>query len=217
MEEVKFLVNHKVEIFYADDNYKSNIQDITEEYISISIPMKEGRYIALNSNDYFEVLYYEEANVYKFVGKVIRRILENGVSQILLEYPEDIVKIQRREYVRIDFVQYLKYITVSKGEKEDTKIELLNNGKGKEGLLIDLSGGGFKFKTSEKIEYDDVIIADIPDDESILRVRAKAVRISIDTDKKFICGFSFIDIDNKTRERIIRFIFSIMRKQRKNQ
>jgi c-di-GMP-binding flagellar brake protein YcgR len=217
MEEVKFLVNHRVEILYGDDSYKSNIQDITEEYISISIPMKEGKYIALNSRDYFEVIYYEEANVYKFVGKVIKRIVENGVAQIILEYPEDIVKVQRREFVRIDLVQYLKYIPVLRGEKEDAKINLLDENKGKEGMLIDLSGGGFKLKISEKIEYNDMIIADIPDDDSIIRVRAKAVRIIPDDDKRLICGFSFIDIDTKTRERIIRLIFSIMRKQRKNQ
>jgi c-di-GMP-binding flagellar brake protein YcgR len=217
MVDIKFSINHKVEIFYNDNTYKSNIQDITDEYIGISIPIKEGKYVALNSSDYFEVLYYEAANVYKFEGKVIGRKVEDGVSQIILEYPKNIIKIQRREFVRIDMVQYIRCLKVEMGVKNKDESSLFSEQKGNKAILIDLSGGGFKLKLSEKIDVNDTIIAEIPYEGDKITVKAKAVRTDMDVDKSYICGFSFIDIDSRTRETIIKLIFSSMRKQRKNQ
>lgn len=217
MADSKFSINHRVEIFYNDNVYESNIQDLTDEYIAINIPIKEGKYVVLDSNDYFEVLYYDQANVYKFEGKVIGRKGEGSLAQIIMEYPKHIIKIQRREFVRIEISHYINYLKIEIGDKDEDKISLFNEKKGNKAILIDLSGGGFKAKLSEEIEIDDEIIAEIPYEDDKIIVKAKAVRVNMDDNKKFLCGFSFIDIDNRTQEKLIKLIFYIMRRQRKNQ
>jgi c-di-GMP-binding flagellar brake protein YcgR len=215
MDEIKFTINNRVEIIYEDSIYKSNIQDAADNFIAISIPIKEGKYITLNSTDYFEVMYYDETNVYIFEGKVMWRRVENGVPQILLEYPRRVNKVQRREYVRIDITQYINYVKLQNNIITESAIEQLDSEKGSKGLLIDLSGGGLKVKLSESIWANSILLMDIPDEGGKIRVKGKVVRVGMDKDKRPVCGLSFIDIDNRTRERIIKLIFSTMRKQRK--
>ena len=50
-DNVEFLVNQRIEIEMEDGIYKSNIQDITDEYIGISIPVNEGKYVPLRKDE----------------------------------------------------------------------------------------------------------------------------------------------------------------------
>jgi c-di-GMP-binding flagellar brake protein YcgR len=83
MADYKLNGNKKIEILYEEQVYKSRIQDITDKQLSISIPIKDGDFIPIIIGEGFEVLYYEEQNVYKFDGVVIGRITENNVPQIV--------------------------------------------------------------------------------------------------------------------------------------
>ena len=47
-----------------------------------------------------------------------------------------------------------------------------------------------------------------------LRIKGKIVRVYMTENKDYICGVKFIDLEEKIREKIIRLVFTIMRKQR---
>ena len=58
---VKLNVNTKCEILIKGRSFKSNIQDINENFIFISIPVFNGKYADLYQNEEIEVIYYDES------------------------------------------------------------------------------------------------------------------------------------------------------------
>ncbi|ASW43081.1 flagellar brake protein [Clostridium isatidis] len=206
MEKLKLEINNKLEVFYDKKNYKSVIQDIREKEkeVLISIPVFDGEYLTLATGTIIEQIYYDNnGNVYQFKSKVLGRIKERNLSLYRLSSPYDIKKIQRRDYVRVNFVKAINYLHSNNIEE-----------KYKKALLLDLSGGGMKMKVEEKLEKGDVIFSKIIYEDSIINVNGKVVRVERTDDNKFICGINFSDISEKTREEIIKIVFKVMRKQR---
>ncbi len=87
MTKVDFKINKKLEILVDERYFNSNIQDITEEYIAISIPINAGEYIPLSKGSMIDVIYYEEENLYKFKSSVIGRKFEN-IPILLISKPK---------------------------------------------------------------------------------------------------------------------------------
>jgi c-di-GMP-binding flagellar brake protein YcgR len=215
MKDITFNINSRIDVICDDNAYKSIIQDIAETHLSIGIPVSNGKYFTPRVMESIEIVYYYEGNAYKFYGLVIGRRSENNIPQLLIRKPDKLIKIQRREYVRVNMTQYIKYIKLENNKISNTILETMQDGKGRKAILIDISGGGCKVKVYEDMKVGDVIIADIPYDEGNIRVKGKIIRVDIDEDKNKVCGVNFLDIENKLREKIIRYIFEIMRKQRK--
>ena len=149
MEKLKLEINNKLEVFYDKKNYKSVIQDIREKEkeVLISIPVFDGEYLTLATGTIIEQIYYDNnGNVYQFKSKVLGRTKERNLSLYRLSLPYDIKKIQRRDYVRVNFVKIINYINAKDIENE----------KYKKALLLDLSGGGMRIKVEEKLEKGEV-------------------------------------------------------------
>jgi len=206
VEKLKLEINNKLEVLYDKKNYKSVIQDIREkeEEILISIPVLDGEYLTLATGTIIEQIYYGNNNIYQFKTKILGRTKERNLSLYRLSLPYDIKKIQRRDYVRVNFVKIINYINAKDIEKE----------KYKKALLLDLSGGGMRIKVEEKLEKDDIILAKIVYENSIINVNGKVIRVERTEDNKYICGIIFSDINERTREEIIKIVFKVMRKQR---
>lgn len=207
MDKLELEINNKIEVIYGEKNYKSVIQDIREEEdeILIFIPVLDGEYLTLVTGRVIEQIYYDNnGNVYQFKSKVLGRIKEKNLSLYRFSSPFDVRKIQRRDYVRVNFIKAINYLSSKDIEKE----------KYKKALLLDLSGGGMKIKVDEKLDKNDLIFSKIIYDDSIIDVNGKVVRVEKTEDKEYICGINFSDIEERTREEIIRIVFKVMRKQR---
>lgn len=215
MKEITFNINSRIEVISDDKAYKSIIQDITETHLSIGIPVRKGEFFIPKVLESIEIIYYYEGNAYRFNGLIIGRRSENNIPQLLIKKPDKLIKIQRREYVRVNLTQYIKYEKLENNKISNTILQAIEDGKGRKAVLIDISGGGCKVKVYEDLKVGDVIMADIPYDDGNIRVKGKIIRVDIDEDKNKVCGVNYLDIENKLREKIIRFIFEIMRKQRK--
>jgi len=148
MEKLKLEINNKLEVFYDKKNYKSVIQDIREKEkeVLISIPVFDGEYLTLATGTIIEQIYYGNNNIYQFKTKILGRTKERNLSLYRLSLPYDIKKIQRRDYVRVNFVKIINYINAKDIENE----------KYKKALLLDLSGGGMRIKVEEKLEKGEV-------------------------------------------------------------
>jgi c-di-GMP-binding flagellar brake protein YcgR len=215
MNSVKFKLNGRLEIYYGDDIYRSSIHDISEDYIAINVPIKDGMYVTPNVDDKLEVLYYEDQCAYKFETSVITRRMENNIPQILLALPQDVNRIQRRQYVRVAVINYLRYVKIERDTSIAAAEDKLNQNQSKKALLLDLSGGGFKMKVYEPLNIGDKILTYIECEDIKVRVTGQVLRIEKDDDGRLNCGFGFTDMDFKLRENIIKIIFTIMRKQRR--
>jgi c-di-GMP-binding flagellar brake protein YcgR len=216
MKDNKFKLNSRIDVLIDEIAYRSTIQDITDKYMAIRLPAREGSYVTPNNGDCFEAMYYEGLNVYKFDAVVIGRLVEEKVPLILLEIPKEVKKIQRREFVRVGVTEYIQYITLNEELISQEVLGELNEEKAKKGILLDISGGGIRLKVYEDVKLGDTIIADIPNSVNNIRIKGQVMRLEEDEeDKGNICGVCFVEIDNRSREKIIQLIFNIMRKQRK--
>jgi c-di-GMP-binding flagellar brake protein YcgR len=212
MIKVDFEINKKLEILVDEKYFNSNIQDVTEEHIAISIPMNSDQYLPLPKGTIIEVIYYEEENLYKFKSVVIGRKFEN-IPILLIAKPREIKKIQRRKYVRVSIVNAVKYVNLKNAPKTDPKAVL--NSEYSKAILLDLSGGGMRVKVSEKIKLNDYLLVSLTVDKEDILIVGQAMRIIKDDEGRFSCGLSFKFLDDSTRERIIKLIFKLMREQMK--
>lgn len=213
-EEVNFIINTKVEISWSDGYYKSNIEDVRENYIAISIPTKEGQYIPLRVGEQLEVFYYpNNEDIYKFSSIVLGREVDR-IPMILLGMPSSIMKVQRRKFVRVPIVCDINCSIIDKALiNKDYTVEANRSKETLKATLLDLSGGGMRVRFNKDIKLKEIIVSYIPIDSDEIVIMGEVVRVDKGKDSKCICGINFMGLTEKTRDKIIRFIFQLMRSQ----
>ena len=208
MKGYKVKLNSRIEFNVDKKTYKTTIQDIGEDSFFISIPVVDGEYLTLNLKESAEMFNYIDENVlYKIKCNVIGKKIDNGIPLYQISMPIEAIKIQRRNYVRVNMLQPIKYSKISEEEKEIIDGML-------PALLLDLSGGGMRIKLTEELFSGDTIAAVLKSDGLLVNAKGKVVRKEKTPDRKFIYGISFWKMDDKVRERIIKDVFTTMRKQR---
>nr|WP_242969971.1 PilZ domain-containing protein [Clostridium chauvoei] len=93
-------------------------------------------------------------------------------------------------------------------EKDKDKVE----NPVKKATLLDLSGGGMKIRAKENLKKGDILLVNINYNDIKLDLKGRVVRVKEENDN-YLCGVSFLNIDNKTREKIIKIVFIILRRQ----
>lgn len=210
MSKINMVINSKLEVKNGEEVYKSIVQDVNNKNLLISVPVINGVYLTLKTGEEIDLVYYDnKANIFNFKCKTINKVTENGIPYYSVSLPYDVIKIQRRNYVRVDTVQVIKHIRKYDEEVENHEGEILSNA-----LLLDLSGGGMRIKLREKLTNGDMIIAKISSLNEEVPIQGKVIRVDKTEDKKYIYGISFCELDNSIREKIIGIVFKIMRKQR---
>lgn len=211
----KFDVNGRIEILMDDGIYKSNIQDINENYIAISIPVREGNYLPLRLGDRVEAIYYDENKLYKFYTVVSGRKVDR-VMMVLLKHPDKIFKVQRRNFVRVPFIAEVLCV-VLKNNKDITDVKDITDNQIDffHGHTLDISGGGIKLSTEKELNFGELLMVTIPIRDENISVKVKVIRKEKTKAEEFLYGMSFEEVDNKTVEKIVSLLFQIMREQRK--
>lgn len=198
-----FYENSRIDIIWDEDKvYKSNIQEVNDDGLSISVPVLNGEYLNLKYGNEITALSYDKNGViYKFNCKIKERKKDGKILLYVTDVPYNIEKIQRRDFVRVKFVKDIFYKSLNN--------EMLNKA-----VMIDLSGGGTRIKFKEKFELNDKIKIVINYQDEELYIETKVVRIEKALDGDWICGFLFDEIDERIREKIINLVFKIMREER---
>ncbi|NFG60606.1 MULTISPECIES: flagellar brake domain-containing protein [unclassified Clostridium] len=201
-------VNDRVEVLVEDKAFKSLIQDIEDDCIKINIPVFNGEYLALKIDDKIEINSYAKGGkCFNFYCDVLERGKENNIIYYKLSKPYNVREIQRRDFVRVDFMNIVKLKKIT--ESEDEEITSF-----KDALMIDLSGGGMRFKTKEKLEKYDKLILEFALNDKLNYIKAQIMRLEITEFNEYIYGVKFIEISENQRDKVISEIFNIMRKQR---
>ena len=202
MKKLKLEINDRVEVRVDETNYKSRIQSLTTDAIFIDIPLLNNEYLMFNTGDEIKVITYgKEATVYELSCTVEGRSIDGNIRLYKLSKPHKIKKIQRRGHVRVQITRIIKCL------KKDSVYEA---------ILLDLSGGGMRIKTSKDLVLGDEIGAIIVYEDVELRVIGKVVRIIDSDDRKFnTIGVEFINITESERDTVVKIVFKIMAKNRK--
>src|SRR5690554_5799614 len=193
------------------DGVKKFRSRILKIYISgfvIAEPLYMGRPLDLAAGQRVEGHIMKKDAVYGFSSLIRYGETESGRRSLILAWPEEWRRIQRRQDVRLEIRIPVEVWAEEKGD-EKTYMRLI------EGTTRDLSAGGVKIETKEKINAEQVLLNLFFQDEKIT-LPAKVLRmgtyVAIDSKTKktrmhYWTSMKFLAIQEEKKQQILRFIF----------
>lgn len=211
--------------------YKSQIYEILDKgELEIMMPTEGGRIVLLPLSGRYEFVFYTQSGLYKSYGHITERYKSDNrfMMRIVLDSP--LSKYQRREYYRIECVLDMTYFILDEEAVElqdaDAIIEYLRDEdfyrKQKQGIIVDLSGGGLRFVSEEKNADGSYVLMNVvlstEQGEKQYSLPGRIIRcVRMDTPNiKYENRVEFVWQDAKVREEIIRYIFAEERRKRKH-
>jgi c-di-GMP-binding flagellar brake protein YcgR len=224
MTKLQFRINQKIEFVNEEGQLGiSLVQDWTKDYFMVTVPLKGTEQQLLHVGDEVTGIYYhDDGKVYMFNSMVLDRMVEN-IPLYKLSIPDELTRVQRRSYVRLDITMPVKYAEVAK------ELESLLEENGWEGILqdssipwetgtiMDISGGGINLAANRPLEEGDRVYVYIRSEELEIGIKGEVVRRYtkiLDNVAVYHHGVKFVEINEAERDRIIGFIFKKYREIR---
>lgn len=211
MKVSELKANQRIEISIDDElsEYKklaSRIEEITTDYLHISVPMVRGELLPLRIGTKVKINFANKDNAYYFNSIIVDR-KNDRIPILIIKKPENFIKIQRRQWVRVPAIIDIHF--KAQKHQDDEKVEQYK------GSTIDISGGGMLFYTSDPVENGQVldIKIDLPDRQSLF-CKAKIIRIlekASEKGKKNKAILEYTDINEGDRDKLVNFIFEKQR------
>jgi len=186
--------------------YATNVLDIEGGKFKMVAPQVQGVTIPLNKGDNVSISYTTERGKFIFMSRVQERFRE-PLPHYILQQPEKIYRVQRREYVRVEVEGRIDYRPRPADGEEGSNFST--------GRIIDLSGGGVGIKGPLKItegNETEMEIPLLPIDVPLLGVVRRLREDQKGEAHKM--GVAFVDIDFSLREKIIKWLFEYQRNLR---
>ncbi|MCX7795019.1 MAG: flagellar brake protein [bacterium] len=210
MKHKAFLPNKKVSIRVVEGDYQgyynSRIEGINDEEIVLALPFIGTIPVPVRIGEKISIYSVSDDAVYRVDGEIIKRQLE-PIPLLQVKINKDIVRVQRRRYVRIPIVLNIQYKL-----KETDKIYYTYS--------KDISGGGIRIVLPEVLNIHSIVEVriELPPPELSINCEGEIVwidkqEIVVNNRKEEIihAGIKFTLIEEKERERLIRFLFNYQR------
>lgn len=214
---VDLKINQQIEIIDDEITYKSIVQDMNKDGLFISYPIHHNKPLLIHSGSVIEFFITTEKDIVKCKSIVLGKKKEENINLLVLSLPEVIERVQRREYFRLPITMPIKYYGLPKDRFYKSLRDvpsgyfsrLINS------VSVDISGGGIKIVTNEIHNQGDYIIISINVPQEI-NILCSVVRIEQSEEKnKYKLALKYEGIEEKTRDKIIQFIFNKLREQSK--
>lgn len=184
------------------------INAIDDKKAVIDAPIYAGILYPVHINSEMFVFFITDKNFYRFRAKTVGRSKTDYSAFLEIEKLTDIIKVQRRQHFRFVCSVPVRYRIHNPNGKNKGKIKPMNDA-----YTGDLSGGGLLLKTDEKIDVNTLLECELKlNDEDIVDFIGKVVRSEKEalpnSNYKYKIGVEYKKIENRNKERIIKYIFS---------
>lgn len=211
--------------------YYTSIFDVLEDgTLEMQMPISAGRMQLLPRNVRYEFFFSTSKGVYKANGTVTKHFRQRQFYLMKVELTSSLEKFQRREYYRLVCHVPVTFCGISEevAQKATTQQVLLamdemeDGFASGEGTLLDLSGGGAKFVSTQKLQdvhYLWVQFELLYKDVSRV-IQTVALLLSGERTQdggKYLYRIKFCFKENQMKEQIIGFIFEEERRLRKKE
>ena len=208
--------------------YGSKVYDIlSEDTLEIVMPTEKTKLILLPVDSEYDVVFYGESGLFQCFVRIIDRYKSNNMYILVVELISNLRKYQRREYYR--FSCSLEMCARNLEEEEIQAIEskmpyeLTPGLPLKQSVIVDISGGGLRFISSQRYEpesllycrYKLVIGGSLKTYEIVSKVLA--VKELENRRGIFEHRVQYFNIREDVREEIIKYIFEEERKSRRKE
>lgn len=190
------------ELTEGSEKYKSKVIDIAEDYVMVDYPtnMESGKTAFFVDGTQLLVNFTDKHKMSYAYRTEVRGRMMKGVPMLKLSYPgdEQLIKIQRREFVRVDTA---------------IDVAVMKNGEKSQYVAEDISAGGIALRLPESPSFQAedtlslVIVLPFMNKEiKYVHVDATVIRIWEKSGQK-IASLQFGDVSMEDRQRIVRFSF----------
>ncbi|SNX55498.1 flagellar brake protein [Thermoanaerobacterium sp. RBIITD] len=196
----------EIKIGKSKNTYVSKVEDMSKDgTLLIEAPIHNGHLVPVRIGAKLNISYFNKKGLFTFDSIVINRFSGN-LSLLQLKKITDITRLQRRQYYRLEKVLEFNY----KLSEDEEGVE--------NGIIKDISGGGFKAKVKKKLPEESTILCYIKLNELFkeIMLKCKIIRCNF-VDDGYEIAVQYIDLEDKIRERIISFIFEEQRKLKKRE
>jgi c-di-GMP-binding flagellar brake protein YcgR len=202
-------VNQRIEIDVSlpgfAGTYSSRIEEVTDTALIATLPSQGKAFLPLLAGDQILINYWGEDSLYFFETRVLERRLQ-PLPVLILEKPQKINRSQRREFVRF-------------GARLPFRYSLFDGLETLDANTADISGGGISFTTPVPPREGSQmrLELELPGEKpvkavgSVVRVADRSGPIK----KRYKVGVTFLVIEEKDRDRIIKYIFARQRELRR--
>lgn len=197
---------------------KSILQEVNEDSIAIGVPMIKSDGVPLREGEEYTFSLAHEDGLYYFQSKVLGTKMSGNVLLYLISWPVEIKRRQRRNYFRLPCNLEANYKVITEDADSSSEIEEEEDEKG---LVVNLSGGGLLLVTSRSLLPGTLLylhlILQCKKGKKEMRLKGRVVRSSpLKVNNKTLryrCGVEFVEISEKERDKIISFLFALMRER----
>lgn len=211
-------INQKIElrILHGPDlgSYVTRVEDIgTDGTLTLALPLQSGIAVGVRVGDIVRCTYADDGNFCGFDSACLSRA-GGEVPVLVLAPPQSIQRVQRRNYVRLNVNVPVRFSIV--GAPDGFQYDAVLTWSG---TVRDLSGGGALLASPVKLIQGARLDLTIDIPGYSVATMAEVVRTAPDTldptPTAYPNGVRFVDIAEKEREIIIRYIFGEQRDRRK--
>ncbi|NPV92031.1 MAG: hypothetical protein HPY50_14790 [Firmicutes bacterium] len=201
--------NQHVELEVRDGDYRgkypSRVEEIRGDTMVLAMPMSRGEIVTLRRETRVLINFMLNDANHAFEAPILER-MRDPLPVFVVRLPTEAVKRQRRSWVRVPASLRISYTTV-KDKVIDDELFL-------ETSTIDVSGGGLLFYSDRGYRPGESmrIILHLP--KRPLEVKARVIRSTIIPDQQprlYQTGVEFIDIRERQRDRVMKYIFEQQR------
>lgn len=236
----KFIaVGNKIELQSVEKNMGNTVGDepkmyhssvvaiLSEDTMEIAMPMEQTKLILLPVDSEYDFVIYGETGLYQCFARIIDRYKSNNVYILVVELTSNLRKYQRREFYRFSCALEMCARTLEKEEikavEKKVPYSLQPGLPLKRSAIVDISGGGLRFMSSQHYEPGSLLYCSyhlfVNGEQKQYEVIGKVLAVR-ELDNKpgtFEHRVQYYNMDEDTREQIIKFIFEEERKERKKE
>lgn len=217
----EFKLNSKIELISEDDDVTVGlIHDIVDGSLHVSTTYDDKQIKLLYVGDAVRAVVFTELLGTAFDAVISDRIPGNSPIYVLSNM-RNFKEIQRRNDVRVPTVASLFYTLNKYMLDVDIKYVYEHFDELKryfnEVMMLDLSGGGLKFTTKEKIDTNQRALFKLNIENDMILVEGQILHRAsalIHKQTMYSYGVKFVNLDESKKDLIVRYLFVLMRKNR---
>lgn len=199
---------------------------VSEDTLEITMPMEQTKLILLPVDSEFDLKFYSASGPYQCFVRIIDRYKSNNIYLLVVEMISNLRKYQRREFYRFSCAlemcaRTLQEEEIQALEKSSDNYILTPGLPLRQSVIVDISGGGLRFISTQKYEEGSLIYISYHlmkgDKKKKYEVVGKVLsaRELENRPGTWEHRVQYYDMDQKTREEIIKYIFEEERKSRR--
>jgi len=228
LQAVNRSLDENGEVAKINKVYGSMVHDIlSEDTLEIVMPTEKTKLVLLPVDSEYDVIFYGENGLFQCFVRIVDRYKSNNMYILVVELISNLRKYQRREYYR--FSCSLEMCARNLEEAEIQAIEsktpyILTPGLPlKQSVIVDISGGGLRFISSQKYEPESLLFCSykllVGGAQKTYEIISKVLAVKELENRRgmYEHRVQYYNIREDVREEIIKYIFEEERKSRRKE